>query len=396
MTSKYTDMLDEVKYINNLFKERGYDHDMMLDINTYVISEQGKKYVPLLDLNMKQNSEMEDKTVSTTKNVNNTYNRACIIEFGPHSNYIKGIMNRNWHIFLTDQATGKTLTKKIKDEFQELYHFLKQEEQAILSQLMSEQDKVLEVHKRNISLLSQQQEKLQTLITESEEALKLQDALFLKAIRKINNSQHQSFQISVESPKLNLAEFQFPLQYLVWRKMRTLINPAHLNLNPNTANSFLILSEDQTSVRLGTKQDVSDNAERFDCYPAVLSIQGFFSGIHYWEVEVCDEDGWCIGVVKESVKRKEYIFASPENGYWTLARRNCSNYYAGISPVAIMQEVRRILVYLDYSAGQLSFYNADNMSHLYTYSAVLFIETIYPFFLTFNKCIKIISSVVTK
>ena len=80
---------------------------------------------------------------------------------------------------------------------------------------------------------------------------------------------------------------------------------APVTLDPNTADPILSLSEDLTRVRLSDeRQQVPDNPERFDGWWWVLGSEGFSSGRHCWDVEVGGE-GWVVGLVKESIRRKE-------------------------------------------------------------------------------------------
>ena len=84
---------------------------------------------------------------------------------------------------------------------------------------------------------------------------------------------------------------------------------ADVRLDPDTAYSRLIVSEDRKCVRYGdTKQKLPDNPERFYRYNIVLGSQCISSGRHYWEVEVGDRSEWGLGVCKENVDRKEVVF----------------------------------------------------------------------------------------
>ncbi|XP_039598648.1 probable E3 ubiquitin-protein ligase TRIML1 isoform X2 [Polypterus senegalus] len=80
---------------------------------------------------------------------------------------------------------------------------------------------------------------------------------------------------------------------------------ADVTFDPETANQWLIVSEDGKQVRhTDTRQRVTDNPKRFDCSPDVLAREGFTSGRHYWEVEVGGKTEWTLGVARESINRK--------------------------------------------------------------------------------------------
>ncbi|ELK31285.1 E3 ubiquitin-protein ligase TRIM68 [Myotis davidii] len=92
---------------------------------------------------------------------------------------------------------------------------------------------------------------------------------------------------------------------------------ADVRLDPDTAYSRLIVSEDRKCVRYGdTNQKLPDNPERFYRYNIVLGSQYISSGRHYWEVEVGDRSEWGLGVCKEDVDRKEVVYLSPNYGFW--------------------------------------------------------------------------------
>ncbi|XP_020839073.1 erythroid membrane-associated protein isoform X2 [Phascolarctos cinereus] len=154
-----------------------------------------------------------------------------------------------------------------------------------------------------------------------------------------------------------------------WRRAR--LHPVEVTLDPDTAHPKLLLSEDLRSVRLGDKrQDVPDNPKRFDFVVSVLGSPSITSGCHYWEVCVGEKTKWILGVCSESVSRKGKITASPSNGHWLLRQSRMNEYEALTSPQTffrLKESPRRVGIFLDYEAGFVSFYNATNKSHIYTF-----------------------------
>uniref|UniRef100_K7FSN7 Butyrophilin subfamily 1 member A1 n=1 Tax=Pelodiscus sinensis TaxID=13735 RepID=K7FSN7_PELSI len=172
----------------------------------------------------------------------------------------------------------------------------------------------------------------------------------------------------------------FPSPRIGWRCAQ--LCAVDVTLDPDTAHPKLVLSEDGKSVRHGdTRQDLPDTPERFDPCVCVLGAEGFVGGRHYWEVGVGDKPAWDLGVCRESASRKEEIAYSPENGYWVVWLRD-EEYKARTSPptlLSVSARPSRVGVFLDYEAGEVSFYNVTDRSRLFTFTDT-FSGTLRPFF----------------
>ncbi|XP_062954971.1 pyrin [Cynocephalus volans] len=144
-------------------------------------------------------------------------------------------------------------------------------------------------------------------------------------------------------------------------------------LDTETAHPNLIFSDDLKSVRLGNRWDrLPDSPERFDSCVIALGLPSFLSGRHYWEVEVGDKTGWVLGVCKASTSRKGNMTLSPENGYWVVMMTKRNEYQASTLPptrVRMREPPSRVGIFLDYKAGDISFYNVTARSHIYTFSS---------------------------
>ncbi|XP_078079061.1 E3 ubiquitin-protein ligase TRIM39-like [Mustelus asterias] len=157
---------------------------------------------------------------------------------------------------------------------------------------------------------------------------------------------------------------------------------APLSLDSDTAHWNLLIFNNMSSVTYSQNlKKPPSTTSRFSVYPFVLAKQGFSSGVHYWEIFVGCKADWVLGVTKQSVQRKAPISLTPQEGLWTLEKKG-KHYVANSEPhVVIFSRFKpqKIGVYLDYEAGQVSFYNADKMNLMYTFKDI-FTESLYPLF----------------
>ncbi|XP_036418243.1 tripartite motif-containing protein 16-like [Colossoma macropomum] len=144
-----------------------------------------------------------------------------------------------------------------------------------------------------------------------------------------------------------------------------------LTLDPNTVNKHLSLSEENRVVIYGGKvQRYSDHQERFDRCNQVLSKESV-SGRCYWEVEWSSEGWLYISVSYNGIGRKGRgcnCKSGHNSQSWSLqCSPSLSFYHNNIQTELSASSSSRIGVYVDHSAGTLSFYSvSDTMTLLHT------------------------------
>nr|XP_043898382.1 E3 ubiquitin-protein ligase TRIM21-like [Solea senegalensis] len=160
-----------------------------------------------------------------------------------------------------------------------------------------------------------------------------------------------------------------------------------VTFDPNTANSWLVLSEDGKQVRFGdVNRTLPDTPKRFSYYAGVLGNQGFSSGRFYFEVQVAGKTKWDLGVAKESINRKGQVTLDPQHGFWTISLRNENEHKTfPRSNVHHMLKLspQKVGVFVDYEEGLISFYDVYAAVRIHSFPACSFSEKIYPFF---NPC----------
>ncbi|KAM8740197.1 E3 ubiquitin-protein ligase TRIM21-like [Acanthopagrus schlegelii] len=156
-----------------------------------------------------------------------------------------------------------------------------------------------------------------------------------------------------------------------------------VTLDPDTANPYLILSDDGKRVKCGdVRKNVPDNAGRFSSC-AVLGKQSFSSGRFYYEVQVKGKTKWDLGVAGESVSRKGENTLCPENGYWAIWLRNENEYRALAGPsvrLLLKSKPKRVGVFVDYEEGLVFFYDVDAAEPIFSFTGCNFTGKLYPYF----------------
>ncbi|XP_060619800.2 E3 ubiquitin-protein ligase TRIM58-like [Anolis sagrei] len=256
----------------------------------------------------------------------------------------------------------------IKSGFEKRRQVMAKEEQLLLSQLHEEEQVTVKKLQMNWAFLAGQCAGLQQLILEMEQKCQQPAASFLKDVKNtLIRSEGISLQ-ELQPISMDLQEsYDVPGLLESLRKYRVPVT-----FDPDTANPYLLLSEDLLSVQVGDrKQDLPKNSSRFETCTCLMGCQQFTSGKHYWEVCVEGKTSWTLGVCRESVSRQGIFTPSPATGFWTVWLRNGDEYAALTSPLTELTlriPPRTIGIFLDYDTGEVSFYNADSGSHLFTFA----------------------------
>ncbi|XP_051487390.1 nuclear factor 7, brain-like isoform X1 [Apus apus] len=280
------------------------------------------------------------------------------------------------------------LNVKIRAEFARLHQILEEEERAVLAELGKKEEQSLVQLRGDVQCLEEGMSVLQRDIERIEQALSTMEEVSLLEVESLDIRPS----VCVETqPAFDLERYRDshggPLQYIFWRQMlRSLCPaPAPLTFDPESAHPSLVFSRDLTAVTERNRPcAVPSSPRRFLQCVNVLSSQTFDSGQHYWEVWVGTKTKWDLGVAAEDVDRAAKVKLCPENGYWTLRLRNRTEYWATTTPwvrLAPRRPPRKVGVFLDCQEGIVAFFDAENMSHLFTFHQVS-AERYCPFFST--------------
>ncbi|XP_026783639.3 zinc-binding protein A33-like [Pangasianodon hypophthalmus] len=278
---------------------------------------------------------------------------------------------------------------QIKEAFEKLHQFLRDEEAARIAALREEEEQKSQMMKEKIEKLSRDISSLSDTIGAIEEEMRAEDISFLQNYKDTVKRAQCTLQHPEElsGALIHVAKHLSNLKFRVWEKMQDAVQYTPVTLDPNTVHPELIVSDDLTSVRLSDeKQKLPDNPERFDKYLRILGSQGFNSGTHCWDVEVGDCTHWIVGVMTESAQRKGNVFS--RSGIWYVWYF-CGKYGARSTPqtftlLSVAQKLQRIRVQLDWDRGKLSFSDPLTNTHIHTFTHT-FTDKLMPFLSVIGK-----------
>ncbi|KAK1888335.1 E3 ubiquitin-protein ligase TRIM21 [Dissostichus eleginoides] len=207
----------------------------------------------------------------------------------------------------------------IKEEFEKLHLFLREEENSRLKVLRQEEQIKTQVMCEKLENIQEQIKTLYSTISDIEGALRAEDLTFLQDYKQTN----KRVKCTIQEPQcirdilINSAKHLGSLRFEVWKKMASTV--------------------------------------------------------------ACD---WHIGVARESIKRRSTVFLNPSEGFWVIGVSNGDSFWAQTSPrtkLVLKQKPEKITVQLDYDKGKVVFINEADSTIIYAFKD-RFTERIFPFF----------------
>lgn len=329
-------------------------------------------------------SQMKD---SVSKKLPDLFSKAGDMCAGPVEASINDRLHWINEINQTAGISRENAAREIQDclqLFQKLFHMVQKGQEDLLEDINSKQMQV-ELKARGMVVALEQEidtfvqkrasdhHHFQVLSTSTRACL--QPAVYVgavsRAVTRVAGELEET--VGVHVKRLYETEIQRARQYAV-----------DVTLDPDTAHPKLILSENRKQVHHGdVALKLPDNPKRFYPGVSVLGKEGFSSERFYYEVLVKGKTEWDIGVGLEDVARKGGNMLNPENGYWALGMRGGQSYWAlSSTPVSLplVKELQRVGIYVDMECGQVSFYNVDVASLIYTFTGYSFSQRLFPYF----------------
>lgn len=152
-----------------------------------------------------------------------------------------------------------------------------------------------------------------------------------------------------------------------------------MSLDPETAHPKLVISlRGDSATYTDTWQELPELPGRFDTTLNVISLQGFSSGRHYWEIDVAGKTYWELGLTYPTISRKgraEDCWLGRGSDSWAVEffDGEYTAWHSGVPhQLPVTKHFSRIGVLCSFPAGLVSFLGADSMTPLFSFCAGTF------------------------
>ncbi|KAM9322961.1 tripartite motif-containing protein 16-like [Pholidichthys leucotaenia] len=336
---------------------------------------------------------------------------------GSQRNIHQRIQDREEDVKLLQQpveAINRSADKTVEDSekiFTELIHLIQKRSSDVKQQVRSQQETEVsrvkdlqEKVEQEISELKRRDTELEQLSRTEDDTQFLHSYPSLSAVCESTHSPsiHVLPQRYFEDVTAAVKELRDKLQELLtdtWTNISLIVNVVdglqpqpepktraeflkysqEITLDPNTVNEFLLLSEENRKVaRTSQQQSYPPHPERFTYYPQVLSKESL-SGRCYWEVE-WSGDRLDVAVTCKNISRGgiESLLGCNDKSWALECKQNSLTFWHNrIQTLVSDPRSSRIGVFLDHSAGLLSFYSVSETMTLLHRVQTTFTQPLY-------------------
>uniref|UniRef100_A0A8D2APN8 E3 ubiquitin-protein ligase TRIM11 n=1 Tax=Sciurus vulgaris TaxID=55149 RepID=A0A8D2APN8_SCIVU len=282
------------------------------------------------------------------------------------------------------QDRVKERRQRIVVEFEKVALFLVEEERRLLQALKEEEEETAARLRDSKACLDQQGRSLDLLLLQLEDRSQREP---LRMLQDMKDALARKNNLSMQYPEMALPMVlktvcRVPGQIEILKGFQEDVLP-----DPTSAYPYLLLYESRQRRYLSHLPESSapQGKDRFMAYPCAVGQKSFSSGRHYWEVgmNLTGDALWALGVCRDNVSRKDRVPKSPENGFWVVQLSKGKKPLSTVPPpvpVTLVEPPSYMGIFLDFEAGEVSFYSVSDGSHLHTYSEVTFPGPLQPFF----------------
>nr|XP_019944419.1 PREDICTED: nuclear factor 7, ovary-like [Paralichthys olivaceus] len=334
--------------------------------------------------------------------------RKKLEKFGQHIaddvNATESLANTQMQVMANTVDKAQHLRTQVSKQFKEMHQFLKKRENEIKNDLKHKEENALEEMGSTLNTMEIALSESRVLEAMVSSVLDITDSeRFIKSWTENNDTLEHLFrprakELQVVNASLSLGPYGSHLQFFMWKEMLQVIQPRAELLSLKTNSMYITISDDRRSLMSTPKSTttlpnpISDydlikwlgqtktpssfgtprglgqimNPPLFGSFGQTMtpplhsstnhasSVNEFSSGQYYWEIDVGHRDYWELGI-------KDHFLKCDDRKYSTSS-------LDVITELSFTGRPRKIGIYLDCSSNKLTFYNADNMSHIYTLS----------------------------
>ncbi|XP_069808001.1 tripartite motif-containing protein 14-like [Dendropsophus ebraccatus] len=291
------------------------------------------------------------------------------------------------------QYKADGLSKKFIVVFQKMRKHIEDLETKVLSEIARQVEEAVAIYRDEIRELETKRDELSRKMAAIEDLYTLTDpvtGLQRPGDYGHGNNQRSAGDCSTAACDLDEGSISEVLHtgiaelVVIARSGLFMVEKSDILLDEDTAGNNLEVEDDKKSFYwVNRYQSTPKTPQRFKDHQ-VLSTTSFSTGRHFWMVETSKCGNWRFGMSYASMTRKgfrSYIGCNDKS--WGLCKWN--NQYSAMHACkeTLLPDkltCQRFGVYLDYEAGELSFYElCDPIRHLHTFSAT-FTEPLHAIF----------------